>query len=489
MQVLGNSGSLRAGSFNTSFPSCRTNPDLDREPFPAAVVDFRAELHNSAGGVFSCAEYAHGVPGVLKDALDWLVASGELTGKGLEGVLHTTITGTASAIGTATAGATTITKTTQRAKVGGSLFQRADCYPHLKRIEWACPRESWLASAWQSRREGRSMARKVLLSSIFRKILIGAVCLLVTACLHAPVALAQHGGGAHGGGFGGGHFGGGGGHFGGGGTHSGARSGGHASAPRSTPAPTAPRGTTGAGAMLPGSGSVAHGPVALVAPTRFNSSSAAFRPRPVPHPTPQPQPVFFVPVFIGSPFFYGGFNSYWGCDPFWGWGGCYSPFGFGYGGGWGYGGYYGGLYGWGGPGYNGWGGGTSGFGLDNGSNLYSSSNAGDLGTPSETYVSPSYPTDTRARDLVELFFKDGTVYDVTDYWVADGQLHFLTVDTRGEKTVEHVLPFDSLDLQTTVDDNTSRGFKFQLRGESMEQYFRNHPETVPKVDPEKPSNQ
>jgi hypothetical protein len=340
------------------------------------------------------------------------------------------------------------------------------------------------------------MARKAIRNSIFKRTLIGAVCLLVALCLRAPVAMAQHGGGMHGGGFGGGHFGGGGTHSGAsarsGGTHAGAS--GRTNAPRGTAMPTAPEATTGVGALTGARGSVAHSPVALVAPTRFNSSSLAFRPRPVPHPTPQPQPIFFVPVFFGGPFFYGGFNSFWGCDPFWGWGpGCYSPFygygGYGYNGfgyrGWGYGGYYGGFYnGWG------WGGAYPGFGANTGSNLYSSSpslSAQDT-APAQTYVAPSYPTDTRSRDLVELFFKDGTVFDVMDYWVADGQLHFLTVDARGEKAVEHVVPFDTLDLQTTVDDNTSRGFKFQLRGESMEQYFRNHPEVVPKVDPEAPKN-
>ncbi|HKE08248.1 MAG TPA: hypothetical protein VKB48_10480 [Candidatus Acidoferrum sp.] len=331
------------------------------------------------------------------------------------------------------------------------------------------------------------MARKAIRDSIFQKTLIGVLCLLVVLCLHAPVAMAQRGGGMHGGGFGGGHFGGGGTHSGAsarsGGTHTGAS--GHTNASRGTAMPTAPQATTGARASL------AHSPVALVASTRFNSSSLAFRPRPVPHPTPQPQPIFFVPVFFGGPFFYGGFNSFWGCDPYWGWGpGCYSPF-YGYGGygynGFGYGGwgYYGGFYnGWG------WGGAYPGFGANTRSNLYSSSpSLGAQDTaPAQTYGAPSYPTDTRSRDLVELFFKDGTVFDVTDYWVANGQLHFLTVEARGEKAAEHVVPFDTLDLQTTVDDNTSRGFKFQLRGESMEQYFRNHPEVVPKVDPEAPRN-
>lgn len=324
------------------------------------------------------------------------------------------------------------------------------------------------------------MTRKVLRSSIFQKILVGAVCLLVAVCLHAPVALAQHGGGGHGGGFGGGHFGGGGGHFGGGSARSG---GGHASAPHGTATPSAPHGTTGA-----------HVAIAGVPAAGFNSRSFLFRPRPVPHPTPQPQPIFFVPVFFNAPFFFGGGYGAFGwpsCGPFWG-AGCYSPFygngyGFGYGG-WGYGawGYNG--FGYNGLGYSGWwNNGVADWGNSSPAHGAGGQSSGQAGT--QTYVNPSYPTGPGARDLVELFFKDGTVYSVTDYWLVDGQLHYMTLDERGEKAVEHVAPFDALDLQTTVDVNTERGFRFQLRSESMEQYFRNHPEVVPKVDPDAPQNQ
>jgi hypothetical protein len=63
------------------------------------------------------------------------------------------------------------------------------------------------------------------------------------------------------------------------------------------------------------------------------------------------------------------------------------------------------------------------------------------------------------------------------------------VEEQAEKTVEHMLPFDTLDVQTTTNVNTRKGFRFQLRNESMEQYLRNHPEAEPKVDPEKPNNQ
>jgi len=102
MRILAISGSLRAGSSNTTLlhaaaalapPTIEVsvynglaalphfNPDLDVEPVPPSVVDFRFQLRAVDGVLISSPEYAHGVPGVLKNALDWVVASGELYGK------------------------------------------------------------------------------------------------------------------------------------------------------------------------------------------------------------------------------------------------------------------------------------------------------------------------------------------------------------------------------------------------------------------------
>ena len=59
------------------------NPDLDQEgmePTPA-VRDFRARI-GEADALFICSpEHAHGVPGVLKNALDWLVSAPEIVDK------------------------------------------------------------------------------------------------------------------------------------------------------------------------------------------------------------------------------------------------------------------------------------------------------------------------------------------------------------------------------------------------------------------------
>src|SRR5258705_4385652 len=102
MQILAISGSLRAASTNTNLLKAAAalapedvtlslydglgdlppfNPDVDKDPPHAAVADFRSQLRQSDGVIFSTPEYAHGVPGVLKNALDWVVASGELYNK------------------------------------------------------------------------------------------------------------------------------------------------------------------------------------------------------------------------------------------------------------------------------------------------------------------------------------------------------------------------------------------------------------------------
>ena len=102
MRILAISGSLRAQSTNTALLRAAAlvarspidvvlygqmellppfNPDLDLEPGPEAVLRFRAALRDSSAVVFSTPEYAHGIPGSLKNALDWVVGSGELSGK------------------------------------------------------------------------------------------------------------------------------------------------------------------------------------------------------------------------------------------------------------------------------------------------------------------------------------------------------------------------------------------------------------------------
>ena len=57
------------------------NPDLDVEPSPPTVRALRGAIAAADVLVVSSPEYAHGVPGALKNALDWLVSGVEIYGK------------------------------------------------------------------------------------------------------------------------------------------------------------------------------------------------------------------------------------------------------------------------------------------------------------------------------------------------------------------------------------------------------------------------
>lgn len=101
IRILAISGSLRQESSNTALLQAAIalspqnvemklykglsslphfNPDLEPTE-PPSVTDLRKQLRESAGLIISSPEYAHGVPGVLKNALDWLVSGEEFVGK------------------------------------------------------------------------------------------------------------------------------------------------------------------------------------------------------------------------------------------------------------------------------------------------------------------------------------------------------------------------------------------------------------------------
>jgi chromate reductase, NAD(P)H dehydrogenase (quinone) len=57
------------------------NPDLDVDPAPPTVSALRGQIAAADALLVSSPEYAHGVPGALKNALDWLVSGVEIYGK------------------------------------------------------------------------------------------------------------------------------------------------------------------------------------------------------------------------------------------------------------------------------------------------------------------------------------------------------------------------------------------------------------------------
>ncbi|WP_055591388.1 NADPH-dependent FMN reductase [Peterkaempfera griseoplana] len=102
MKILAVSGSLRPGSTVTTLmhaalgllpPGSEAvvhaspaglpyfDPGVDPDDAPAAVQAWRAPVAAADAVLIASPEYAHGMPGVLKNALEWLVGSGELAGK------------------------------------------------------------------------------------------------------------------------------------------------------------------------------------------------------------------------------------------------------------------------------------------------------------------------------------------------------------------------------------------------------------------------
>ena len=99
MQLLAISGSLRAVSSNSVLLRAAAalapegvavrlddsmgalphfNPELE---IPDVVAGLKRAVREADGVVFCTPEYVHGLPGSLKNLLDWLVSDGELWGK------------------------------------------------------------------------------------------------------------------------------------------------------------------------------------------------------------------------------------------------------------------------------------------------------------------------------------------------------------------------------------------------------------------------
>jgi chromate reductase, NAD(P)H dehydrogenase (quinone) len=98
MRILAISGSLRARSVNSAVVEAAAklappgmevvvyqelgtlphfNPDLEAEGPPAPAAALRRHISQSQGLLICSPEYARGVPGAMKNALDWLVGSVE----------------------------------------------------------------------------------------------------------------------------------------------------------------------------------------------------------------------------------------------------------------------------------------------------------------------------------------------------------------------------------------------------------------------------
>ena len=185
------------------------------------------------------------------------------------------------------------------------------------------------------------------------------------------------------------------------------------------------------------------------APSAFSSAdrnrpSLGMRPQP-PHIIHGQPPYFYQGTYFPAFGFYGfspffGFGWGPGCDPYDPWGfGC-NGFGYGYGYGYGSGGYYPPALDYGAPPSS-----------DEGSSEY-----GPFSWQNPPASDSNSPNGVAAPKSV-LYLQDGTNFEVSDYWVSEGKLHYVT-NYGGENSVD----LGQVDIQRSADANASRGLSFSL---------------------------
>jgi NAD(P)H-dependent FMN reductase len=77
--MIGNRGEVKFTRALHALPPF--NPDLEAHAPPREALDWGAELAAADAVVIATPEYAFGIPGALKNALDWVVGSGEFVHK------------------------------------------------------------------------------------------------------------------------------------------------------------------------------------------------------------------------------------------------------------------------------------------------------------------------------------------------------------------------------------------------------------------------
>lgn len=196
----------------------------------------------------------------------------------------------------------------------------------------------------------------------------------------------------------------------------------------------------------------------------------------------------YYPFFGYSPFYGGlgfGFGGYgYGpCDPFWGCFGYGFGYGYGFGGGVGYFGGTSGSYdlGWTNEAAEGSGNVTSPDNTDS-YLLAAPGTGGAQAADSSSDGTQELRTDSAPQQTyVLLYLRDGSSFAVSDYWLADGKLHYVT-SYGGDNAVDE----SQVDLQRTVNENAARGVDFSLKPQPAGTGNAAAPAPTQNSEPQKP---
>jgi hypothetical protein len=90
-----------------------------------------------------------------------------------------------------------------------------------------------------------------------------------------------------------------------------------------------------------------------------------------------------------------------------------------------------------------------------------SSSSTDPSNETAAPVNPTAELEGAERPITLLQLRDGSMYGLTEYWVEHNELHYVT--TYGG---EDSLPFERIDMESTVRLNVDRGVAFVLRPKS-----------------------
>ena len=100
----------------------------------------------------------------------------------------------------------------------------------------------------------------------------------------------------------------------------------------------------------------------------------------------------------------------------------------------------------------------------------------DQGSPNGNWVTPNGPSPSLAPNSsnlavpVLIYMKNGSVLTVRDYWMIDGELHYILM-SGAQRTIN----LDSVDLPRTNTENAKSGVKF---------IFKSEPSVTPPAQPD-----